>query len=113
MTEAQPNKLRWNLALILPRIQLSRAECLRIAQILRSEYLEDKSSIVKTFALHALADLTWQCPALLPEVMDLLQIYGRSGTAAMRARSRILLKELDRPGKRLPMPGAVSRKIKS
>jgi hypothetical protein len=29
-------------------------------------------------------------------VLDLLRIHGRSGTAAMRARSRILLKRLEK-----------------
>lgn len=58
MAEARFIKLKWNLALILPRLKLSRAECRAIAQILQTQYLDDASSIVKTFALHALADLT-------------------------------------------------------
>ena len=65
-----------------------------MAAILHS-YLDDASSIVKTTALHGLADLTRQDPAQLPEVMDLLRVTGRSGTAAMRARSRILLKAFE------------------
>jgi hypothetical protein len=110
MAEARFNKLKWNLALILPRIKLSRAECRTITQILETQYLEDASSIVKTFALHSLADLTWQNPEMRDEVVEILRIHGRSGTAAMRARSRILLKELERPAaRRLPMPGMVSR----
>lgn len=109
MAEARYNKLKWNLALILPRMKLSRAECRTIAQILETKFLEDASSIVKTFALHAMADLTWQNPEMRDDVVEILCIHGRSGTAAMRARSRILLKELERPAKRLPMPGMVSR----
>lgn len=105
MAEARFNKLKWNLALILPRLTLTRAECSTIAQILQADYLDDTSSIVKTFALHSLADLTRQNPALLAEVLDLLRIHGRSGTPAMRARSRILLKHLEKPGRPIPMPG--------
>jgi hypothetical protein len=41
--------------------------------------------------------LTRQDPASLPAVLDLLRAAGRSGTPAMRARSRILLKRLERP----------------
>jgi len=94
LSEAQLKKLRWNLALTLGRLPLTVAECRRAATVL-STYLEDPSSIVKTAALHGLADLTRHDPSLLPAVLDLLRIHGRSGTPAMRARSRILLKRLE------------------
>jgi hypothetical protein len=93
MIEAEPKKLRWNLALILPRIALTVAEARRGSAVLRS-WLEDSSSIVKTAALDGLAAFTRHDPASLPQVSELLRIHSRSGTAAMRARSRILLKKL-------------------
>ncbi len=96
MAEAAENKLRWNLALTVPRLSLTSAECRRTAQTLES-YLEDKSSIVRTAALHGLADLTRQDAALLPSVLEHLRVAERSGTAAMRARSRILLRKLENP----------------
>jgi hypothetical protein len=65
-----------------------------VAETLLS-YLEDRSSIVKTCALQGLADLTRQNASLLPEVVDLLNIHSRSGTPAMRARGRMLLKQLE------------------
>jgi hypothetical protein len=99
LAEARENKLRWNLALSVPRIKLSAAEAQRAAEALRV-YLEDKSSIVKTAAMHGLADLTRHDPSLLPEVLDMLRILSRSGTPAMRARGRILLKKLEAPLKR-------------
>ena len=98
LPEASPKKLRWNLALLSPRLKLTVPECRRAAEVLRS-YLDDKSSIVKTAALHGLADLTRQDPASLPEVLDLLRAAGRSGTPAMRARSRILLEKIEKPAK--------------
>ncbi len=101
MAEAQQNKLRWNLALSIPRIELSATEAQRAAAALRT-YLEDKSSIVKTAAMHGLADLTRHDPGLLPEVLDTLRILSRSGTPAMRARGRILLKRLEAPRQRTP-----------
>ena len=94
MAEATEKKLRWNLALVIPRLKLSLPECRRIMDVLRS-YLEDPSSIVKTAALHGMADLTRQDPGSLPEVLDVLRVAGRSGTPAMRARSRILLKAFE------------------
>ncbi len=96
LAEAERNKLRWNLALIVPRLTLTASECRRVASVLRT-YLEDKSSIVKTCAMQGLAELTRQDSALLLEVLDLLRILARSGTPAMRARGRILLKKLDAP----------------
>ncbi len=100
LTEAQQKKLRWNLALSVPRIKLSAAEAQRAAAALRN-YLEDRSSIVKTAAMQGLADLTRHDPSLLPEVLDMLRILSRSGTPAMRARGRILLKKLEAPHRRM------------
>lgn len=96
LSEATAPKVRWNLALLLPRLRLTVAECRRVAGVLRS-WLDDPSSIVKTAALHGCADLTRYDPAMLPEVLDLLRVCGRSGTPAMRARSRILLKAMEKP----------------
>lgn len=94
LAEAKENKLRWCLAPVIPRLALTIPECRRVAETLQS-YLVDRSSIVKTMALQGLADLTQQDASLLPEVIDLLNIHSRSGTAAMRARGRMLLKQLE------------------
>jgi hypothetical protein len=94
LDEAAQNKLRWNLALIVPRCALSHQQCQRAADTLQT-YLEDPSSIVKTCALQGLADLTVQDSSLLPLVLDLLRIHTRSGTPAMRARGRKLLQQLE------------------
>ena len=94
LAEATQNKLRWSLAQIVPRLTLTRPECRRSSETLQS-YLDDPSSIVKTCALQGLADLTRQDSSLLPDVVDLLRIHSRSGTPAMRARGRILLRRLE------------------
>jgi len=94
IAEAAEKKLRWNLALLIPRLRLTVPECRRVANVLHS-YLEDPSSIVKTAALHGMADLTRQDPESLSAVLDLLRVAARSGTPAMRARSRILLKGIE------------------
>jgi hypothetical protein len=94
LADAPSPKSRWNLALTLPRLALTIPECRRVAAVLRT-WLDDSSSIIKTTALHALAELTTQDSDSLPEVVDLLRLKGRSGTPAMRARSRILLEKLE------------------
>ena len=101
MLDAEENKLRWNLALMISRAPLTNSEAQRAAAVLRG-WLEDKSSIVKTSAMHGLAGLTRWDPSLLPEVMDMLRVLSRSGTPAMRARGRILLKNMEK-GKALPV----------
>jgi hypothetical protein len=95
MAEAQENKLRWHLALTIGRLPLTAAEARKAAGILRG-WLDDKSSIVKTTAMQGLADLTRHDPSLLAEAIDTLRILSRSGTPAMRARGRILLKRMER-----------------
>lgn len=94
LPEAAPKRLRWNLALVLPRTMLTVAEARRAAQALNG-YLDDSSSIVKTAAMHGLAGLAAHDPSMLPGVLDLLRTLSRSGTPAMRARGRILLKRLE------------------
>src|SRR5580658_6011183 len=94
LSDAALAKLRWNLALTIPRLPLSVSECRRVASVLNT-WLDDPSSIIKTTALHAMAELTTQDSDSLPEVVDLLRVKGRSGTPAMRARSRILLEKLE------------------
>jgi hypothetical protein len=94
MAEARPIKLRWHLAFFVSRLRLTPAECRRAAAVLRT-WLDDRSSIVKTSAMQTLADLTHQDASLLPEVLDLVRILSRSGTPAMRARGRVLVKQLE------------------
>ena len=99
MAETNEKKVRWNLALVVPRLKLTVVECRRAAESMQSN-LDDPSSIVKTAALHGMTDLTRQDPESLPDVLNLLRVAGRSGTPAMRARSRILLKALECKGKK-------------
>jgi len=100
LADSNSPKLRWCLALTIPRLALTVGECRRVTATLRtwldeSNLIPDRSSILKTVALHALAELTRQDSDSLPEVVDLLRVKGRSGTPAMRARSRILLEKLE------------------
>ena len=110
LPDARFKKLRWNLAFVIPRLALSVAEARRAAATLYT-FLEDRSSIVKTAALQGLADLTRHDPESLPAVLDLLRIEGRSGTPAMRARSRHLIRRLDptaRPTRRRRIPNSIA-----
>ena len=94
MAEAEQQELRWHLAAMVPRLPLNSRERQRAAALL-SGYLADRSSIVKTFALQGLADLAKDDPNLRTQVVELLREATRSGTAAMKARSRNLLKQME------------------
>jgi len=74
---------------------LSAEERRRVIGMLH-DYLEDRSAIVRIFALQALADLAEGDAELRPEVIELLHESARSGTPAVRARSRKLLARLNR-----------------
>jgi hypothetical protein len=95
MSEAAQQELRWHLAAMIPRLPLDATER-QIAMSSLNHYLEDRSSIVKTFALQGLADLARNEPSILPRVLEILRGATRNGTPAMKARSRKLLIRLER-----------------
>jgi len=94
MEETTEIELRWHLAQIVPRLNLTSRECQRVLSAMQS-YLSDPSSIVRTFAMQAQADLVERDDSLRPAVLDILRKATKSGTAAMRARARKLLRKLE------------------
>lgn len=95
LAETTQIELRWHLAALIPRLRLNVRERRRaIADLQR--YLDDRSSIVRTFALQALFDLAQNDSASAETVKQLLEEALRSGTAAMKARARRLLKNFKR-----------------
>lgn len=95
MTEATEQELRWHLAVMVPRLPLNAKEQ-QLAISSLNIYLDDRSSIVKTFALQGLADLAQGDPTIQPTVVEILRDATRNGTPAMKARSRKLLLRLER-----------------
>ena len=90
---ARQQELRWHAAQMLPRLELDDRERRLAVEVLMS-YLEDKSSIVRTFAMQALADLAEQDAGLRPQVIELLRDLTLRGTPAMQSRGRKLLAKL-------------------
>lgn len=93
--EAVQAELRWHLALMLPRLPLDRAELERARRTLR-RYLSDRSSIVKTCAIQGMTELAKGDAVWEAELIDLLERSSRTGTPAMKARSRKLLKQFQK-----------------
>ena len=96
LAETTQIEVRWHLAQMIPRLQLTSLERQRAAEALR-RYLDDRSSIVRTWSLNALAELSQNDATLRSETKQLLEDAVRSGTAAMRARARKLLKGFSIP----------------
>jgi hypothetical protein len=108
LARCEQKEVRWHVAQMLPRLRWNVRERQEVCDILTG-YLRDSSSIVKTFAMQALADITTQAPELCPVVLRQLQKLTVHGTPAMRARGRKLIEELsDSTGR--PARGAKGRR---
>jgi len=88
-------EVRWHLAQVLPRLKLNQEEKAQVVDLLLS-YTRDGSSIVKTFAMQALADIGMQNPNLRTSILTHLRKLTESGTPAMKARGRKLLEMLEK-----------------
>lgn len=88
-------EVRWHLAQMLPRLKLNQNDTQNVIGILTA-YFDDSSSIVKTLAMQALADIAFQTPELRPSVLTHLRELTLIGTPAMKARGRKLCAEMER-----------------
>ena len=89
----EQQEVRWHIAQMIPRLELSEEERTHVTEVLLG-YLKDKSRIVQTFAMQALADLAEGDVSLAPQVIDLLEELIRAGSAAVKNRGRKLLEKL-------------------
>lgn len=89
----EQKEVRWHLAQIIPRLSLTTRQK-HTAYTTFQTYLNDKSSIVKTFAMQALVDLAQQDNSLMNETRKTIQVLTRTGTPAMQSRGHQLLKAL-------------------
>ena len=80
---------------MLPRIKLTKAERKRVFELLLT-YLEDKSRIVKTSTMQALAEVAIQDNSYLIKVQELLKNLTKEGSPAMKARGKKLLLSLEK-----------------
>jgi len=88
-------EVQWHVAQMFSLLELTPHEITIVKNILFSYLNSSKSSIVKTFVLQALADLTTQAPALKPRIKTIIDISTRVGTPAMKARAKQLMKDLE------------------
>ena len=80
---------------MLARLPLTEAEETIVVKLLLS-YTNDRSSIVKTMSMQALADIALRSHRFLPVITRHIEELSVVGTPAMKARSKKLLKSLVR-----------------
>jgi len=88
-------EVRWHAAMLFTRLELTAQEHRRVVSILKP-WLADKSRIVQTFSLQALADLSKRDPALRSDVKRLIEEKIKSWPPSVRSRGKKLLKELSK-----------------
>jgi HEAT repeat protein len=93
-SRVKEQEVRWHLAQMLPRIELTSSQRLKLAGIL-DEYLADRSAIVRLSALQALADLALLDPRLCPRALARVRSRCSQGSPAVLARARRLLPVLE------------------
>jgi len=87
-------EVRWHTAQILPRLNLTKNEREKVFNLM-IQYLDDRSSIVRTFAMQALTDIALQDSAYIHKVRELVYSLMKNGSPAMKSRGKKLLVLLD------------------
>ena len=91
--DSPQQELRWHLAQMIPRLKLTPKETSTLAEIL-FDYLTDKSKIVVTFAMQALADLALKEAITSTGVIKAIEKLTETGSPAIHSRGKKLLTQL-------------------
>jgi len=92
-SKIEQQEVRWHVAQMLSYLRLEAAETEAVVRVLLG-YLKDKSKIVQTFSMQTLADIAERDQRYRPRVISVLKDLTGSGSAAVKARGRTLLKKL-------------------
>ncbi len=84
----------WHIAQMVPRLKYTAEEEKEIVDGL-NKYLSHQSKIVRVSALEALTDLAEKNKALIKEVINTIRLHEETGSPAIQARARKLLKRLN------------------
>lgn len=90
---ALQKEVRWHIAQIIPRLDLSSKERKHFFSILLF-YLNDQSKIVKTFSMQALADISLTDKKLKQKALKIIKELTETGSPAMKNRGKKLLKKI-------------------
>ena len=87
----------WHIAQMIPRLEYTSEEEEDIIDAL-NRYLAHKSKIVRVSALEALTDLAEKNQRIVKEVINTIRLHVETGSPAVQARGRKLLKRLNAKG---------------
>lgn len=93
VANVEQQEVRWHYCQMLPRAKLTPAERRRAFAQLKT-FSNDKSGIVRTFALQAMFDLAQQDPTLEEETREWIVKQMENATPAVKSRGRKLLAAL-------------------
>ena len=88
----EQQEVRWHVALILPRFQLTKSEVSEVAALLFKWLEDDTSNIVRVSSLQSLTDISRYHQVIERRVLKALKHYETFGTPSLRARAKKLLK---------------------
>ena len=94
LSQIEQQEVCWHIALILPRLSYSRSQEKEIFETLK-RYLFHKSKIVNVNAMEALTMLALKNNSMKQGVKNIIKSKVASGSPALKARGRKLLKRLD------------------
>jgi len=86
----EQKEVRWHTAQVLPRLNLTILEREKVYKLML-QYLDDKSSIVRTFAMQALTDIAIQESKYVNKVRKLIKSLMKNGSPAMKSRGKKLM----------------------
>ena len=93
LSQIEQQEICWHIALLLPRLSYTKTQEKEIFEILKG-YLSHKSKIVNVNAMEALAILATKNNTILQDVKQIIKSEVASGSPAIQARGKKLLKRL-------------------
>lgn len=94
IVDIDQKEVKWHIAQILPRFRLTQREREKVFNLMFN-YLDDKSQIVKTFAMQALTDIAMQDIAYIDRVRTIVHNLMENGAPSQKSRGKKLLKTLE------------------
>ncbi len=96
----EQNEVRWHVAQILGRVPLMPKQTKFAVTLLKNYLTHSNSEIVKVSALQSLANLSADDATLRRQILKLLGTTMKSGSPALRAREKHILRRLERRSNR-------------
>ncbi len=93
LASAEQQEICWHMAQVSPRLECTESEETELIESLKKLLLH-KSKIVRVSAMDSLAILAERNSSILNEVIEIIKVLKETGSPAVQARGRKLLKRL-------------------